>query len=250
MKIRKTGSSGRVAIAARALETLLAHRGGELLLLPIPTTRDKIHLTGTDKTLRETLCGVGRGDAVLCYGLPEELRLELRERGVAACDASLDEEFLAENAAITADGALGRLLTGLDRAPCDLAVGIIGYGRIGSRLLSRLLFLGARCAVISSRHEVRLSLAECGVECREPASPDRFSGLDALINTAPAEVMTDGELAALLSEGVTVIDLASGHFLPDDPAVLKLSSVPDAMYPVTAGRLYAEYAVRMLSDMA
>lgn len=246
MNIIQFGKSERVRIAAAYLSDEYSDRGGDLILLPIPTTRDGVHITGSDTTLASLADRVGHGTAVVGYAIAAGLYGSLSSLGARVLDAAADEEFLSENAAITADGTLGRILTESRRAPRDLSVGIIGYGRIGSRLTSRLMFLGGRVSVISSRRSVRLSLGESGVDCRDGDDPDRFAGLDILINTAPAETVSPAEMAALSAKGVRVIDLASGKYISDSPALVKLSSVPDMMYPESAGRLYADFVIRAL----
>lgn len=246
MNIIQFGKSERVRIAASYLSATAADRGGDLLLLPIPTTRDGVHITGCDVALSALTDRVGKGTVAVGYAIPLSICYALSDAGATVFDAAEDEDFLAENAAITADGTVGRILTESRRAPRDLSVGIIGYGRIGSRLLSRLMFLGARVSVISTRRSVRLSLGESGVDCRDGDDPDRFSGLDIIINTAPAPTVSEAELSDLSANGVRVIDLASGKYLPDSPVLEKLSSVPDMMYPESAGRLYADFALRAL----
>lgn len=246
MNIIQFGKSERVRIAASRLSSALADRSGDLILLPIPTTRDGTHITGCDVALSSALDGVGQGTVVVGYAIPASLCDRLSGNGALVLDAAHDEDFLASNAAITADGTLGRILTESRRAPRDLSVGIIGYGRIGSRLMSRLMFLGARVSVITTRQSVRLSLGESGVDCRDGDDPDRFSGLDIIVNTAPAETVSESEMAEMSRGGVWVIDLASGKYLSDSPALTKLPSVPDMMYPESAGRLYADLALRAL----
>ena len=55
-------------------------------------------------------------------------------------------------------------------------------------------------------------------------------------------------LAAVLLMGVLssgkIIDLASGENFPENCGVSKLGGIPGLMYPISAGRIYAEAALR------
>ena len=137
MEIRTFGDSGRQRECERRL---LAH-GGEslyerLILLPIPTSRDGVHITGTDIPLEALLSSVTGSTLVAGYNIPEPFASELISLSAHVYDAGLDERFLAENAEITAKGALGKILCTTGRDITELRIAIIGYGRIGSRLLS------------------------------------------------------------------------------------------------------------------
>ena len=248
MKIITLGHSQRELFASALLKEKFSFESGTLLLLPIPTTRDGVSVNGTDiplSSLPEYLSGSAY---VVGYGIPRATVRELEGCGALVFDAALDEKFLVENAEITADGALARLITLTKKAPRDTAIGIIGYGRIGSALARRLLFLGVHTVVFSAREAVRISLGEAGVECREYGADGWLLRLDVLVNTAPATLVSHDDMLTIKKSGTLVMDLASGSFLPAGFEVLKLSSVPDALYPETAGRLYAEYAREKLSD--
>ena len=85
-----------------------------------------------------------------------------------------------------------------------------------------------------------MELGSSGVDCRVIGDECDTGGLDLLINTSPtAQISIDD-----LDLTTKIIDLASGKPFPTSDMVTKLSSIPDAMYPLTAGRLYAEGILR------
>lgn len=239
MEICRFGVGGRQRACEAALSEIEAARYERLVLLPIPTTRDGEHISSTDTPLREILSLVGRGTLVAGYNIPDALGAEILSSGGEVYDAALDEDFLIENAEITAEGALGKILCDFKKAPRDLKVGIVGYGRISKALTRLLLFLGASVKIYTRRDAVRLSLAEYGIESSHGESVGDFSGLDILFNTAPARF--PAEVAESLSGNTVLFDLASGRCFDDGVEFIKLSSVPDAMYPDTAGKIYARY---------
>ena len=213
---------------------------GRLLLLPIPTTKDNIHIKGTDLPLSEIYPLCAEGTAVACYGLPREVSLSASERGATVIDGLACEDFLLKNAELTALGAMGVILTEYKKCPAQMRVGIIGYGRIGKALLRHLLFLGAGVKVFSRSEETRRLLGERGVQSGAFPPEEGYFGLDILVNTAPSSVMGKEELSAYAEAGLGIIDLASGVCFPDSPYVKKLPSIPEAFYPESGGRLYAE----------
>jgi len=238
MEIITFGTGGRL-LAAEGLLSADPRPAlySRLVLLPIPTSRDGEHISGTDIPLTAVADAVSGSTLAVGYAIPDELSALLRAAGAEALDLSLDEEFLTENAILTAKGAFGRILTESAADLSDMKIGLIGYGRIGSSLLRMLLFLGARVTVLTGRREVVLTLAEAGVESCLYAERGDLSRFDLIINTAPASILSENDLAALLPSA-RIIDLASGNFLPASPAVKKLPSIPELMYPESAGRLY------------
>ena len=247
MKIIRLGGGERLRVCARAVEEW--SRGRDLpyesvVILPIPTTRDGVTLNGVGSSLWELFPLADRGVIFVGYGIPPLIGERLRSLGADIYDASLDEDFLMENAKITAHGALGRIMTETDRDVSELSVGVIGYGRIGSTLSELLLFLGAKVRIFSGSEKKITALAVEGVDASSADDGD-FSDLDILINTAPKKILTRNKEAALLSSGIRIIELASGkNFSSDEISVM--ASIPDKMYPISSGRLYAKHIMRAI----
>ena len=229
-------------------EELLARRDSRykrLILLPIPTTKDKKYVFGTQTPLSEVAERCGKGTLAVGYGLPDGFVLECESRGAVVLDAGRDEEFLMKNAELTALAALGWLLTSFPRTLADMRIGIIGYGRIGRRLCELILTLSGRVVVYTRSENTRVSLGEVGVESRLFSRKNDFSGIDILINTAPTRIISDGE-AESLPRGLIIAELASGVNFPEGMNVVRLPSLPERFYPETAGALYADFIERRL----
>ncbi len=245
MKIENYGVGGRCREVMRRLVGL-AEEGGvplgfeRVILLPVPTTRDSLHLCGTDKLISDALGEVGEGDFVIGYGIPTKDTEKIKRKGAVVYDGAYDEQFLVENAEITAIGALGYILTELDRIPSDLKIGIVGYGRIGRALSRLLLFLGAELTVYTSKDLTRVELGSMGVRsARTPEGGEELPfarELDLLINTAPTPLSRS--VAHLKDSGLRIIELASGNNFEGLSYVERLPSIPDRAYPISAGRAY------------
>ena len=249
MKIIKLGGGLRLGVCARALEEWTRGERFDrktLLILPIPTTRDGVTLNGVGCPLEEFVDLADLTLMVAGYGIPADIRRKAELRGAGVYDAADDEDFLVENAKITAHGALGRILTETDRDMSELSIGVVGYGRIGSAISDLLLFLGSRVRIFSGSEEKIVALATLGADVSSIDESD-FSNLDILINTAPKRILSPDKEVELLRSGVRIIELASGkNFSSDEVSVM--ASIPDKMYPVSSGRMYAKYILRALKS--
>ena len=219
-------------------------------LMPIPTTVDGKTVKGSVEELSEATEFLRGGDALVCYGLPKEIKTRLIPRGIAVADLGGNEEFLEDNARLTAIGTVGRILTEEICSPTELSVGVIGYGRIGRRLVDLFAYLGAKIRVFTSKIELSRELSMLGISgvdslSLEGASEDCFLGLDILINTAPAMLVPRS--AARILSGVRLIELASGVNFPEGITTERFAAIPAQMYPKSAGIALGRAAERMLS---
>ena len=231
--------------------TLLSTHGGtdhsrkeRVIVLPIPTSRDKRTVTGTEIPLEEIAEQVRPGALVAGYGIPDWLGDRIGELGGVIYDGAMDEELVMKNARLTAEGAVGRIITTEGRSPSELSVGVVGYGRIGGALVRLLLFLGSRVTVYSGKDSTLRALAELGIDARDYRGGLDLGGLDLLINTAPARLIEKRDLKG--REELKIIDLASGNYLDGLPRVEKMPSIPEIMFPISAGRIYYESIVAHL----
>lgn len=223
----------------KELQTLF--HSGDLYLLPIPSVRGG-RIVGTEISAEELFSDVPEGCVIIGYGLAEYEAL-LGARGCTGIDVSGDEDFLLENAILTAHAALGILLTTERRAPSELSVGVCGYGRIGRAIAAPLIYLGCRVKIFTGNEKTLLELCECGVPAAKNCTGADLSGLDVFINTAPATIFS------VIPQGLRVMELASGDNFPEGIAE-KYPSLPSKYYPESAGRIYAEAALRALSRVA
>lgn len=216
---------------------------GRIILLPIPTTRDNSTIMNTKVYINEVLDEIDEGTVVSGYGLPEAFVVDAKRRFGRVVDLSLDEEFLCENAELTSLCTLGVLLMNGEYAPRDMRVGIVGYGRIGKRLTNLLLYLGVKVRVFTSRANTRIDLSEYGVASATSSEDADLSGIDVLINTAPAVIFPKERIP----EGLRIIDLASGDCF-SGVTVEKYPSVPAKMFPKSAGMVWGRAVERFITN--
>lgn len=155
-------------------------------------------------------------------------------------DLLCDEEYLAQNAAITAHCAV---MLAMEQLPVTLdgcGTLLIGWGRICKRLAPLLNDLGAEVTVASRCGADRAILKALGYGAVDTAviDPKKYR---LIINTAPAPVL-DGEKAA--DNGV-LIDLASKKGISGD-RVIWARGLPGKYAPESSGKLIARTILRYL----
>ena len=166
MRIDLISNDARAQAAAQALDRHHTVRSGvlfdfadtppDLLVLPIPITRDGIHLTGTPLTLEECkdrLLHAEKKPLVLGYGAcPDPLRFADYR------DLAENEMFVCENAELTAEGGMALLHDALREHGLSLrrtVAVILGYGRIARGMAKRLAANGAFVPIGARRGEAR-----------------------------------------------------------------------------------------------
>ena len=232
MTVFTYNEDARIIAAKVALESTLP-AAPRIHLLPIPTK------TANPETF---LYEIRSGDFVFGYGISEALRRELCARGALVFDTEADESFIEENASLTAEATMGYLLSS-PRAPRDLAIGIIGYGRIGRALCRMLLFFGARVCIFTERDAVRAALGATGVESRAiryvAGEALDVSGLDLLIQTAPAKIFTKEN-----APPCPLWNLAAAAYIGEGVFARQLSALPAKVCFESGGRALARAVLR------
>ena len=215
--------SPALSFAVRALEKAGISVGNELsqathLLLPIPTK----DVNFADLPDRVTVIG---GNLPT---IPEQFR---------KIDLLKEEQYLAENAHLTADCALRLLGERLGVAFRGCPILVIGWGRIGKCLASMLKALEADVTVAARKPSDLGLLAALGYKA-VAVSDIRPEQYRAIINTAPALILAqDGDYIQ--------IDLASQQGLAGE-TVIWARGLPGKMLPESSGALIAQAVLRHL----
>lgn len=157
--------------------------------------------------------------------------------GHRTVDFLKDEEYLAKNAAITADCALMVARPLLRTTFQDTPVLIIGWGRIGKCLGQMLKSLGCPVTVAARKETDRAMLQVLGYTAVDTGRVDA-GGYGLIFNTVP-EPMLDGSSCT----GV-LIDLASRPGITGG-SIVWARGLPGIHAPESSGRLIAETFLRL-----
>lgn len=192
----------------------------EFLLYPAPTRLEMLQPCTMDQTV------IGGN-------------LDFLNETVPRLDLLKDPYYLAANAAITAEAALGIVLKELRCAVDQANILILGWGRIGKCLTHQLHHLNAHVTVYARKDTDRAMLRALGYH---PCSREELGrGLErycCVVNTIPAPVLTAEEGARLRRDAIR-LELASGVWLPGEQVLLG-HGLPGKYRSTAAGALIAD----------
>ncbi len=263
-----------------------ALQDADVILLPLPTTRDgetvtcprdparvirldEIAATMTERPSMRLLGGRMPTDflrRINGFGAVDgtvEKNITPRDPSPRAVDYYLDEGLQLRNAYITAEAALMTAMQLSDRTLRGMTVVVIGYGRIGRMLTRLLLALGAEVTVAARRAEALL-WAECeGASTWPLATGDRpdsgllflCAGYDMIFNTVPTPILGRESLSRM-APGSVILDLASAPFGVSDMDAheaaargvryVRAPSLPGVYAPREAGHALADCVLEIL----
>ena len=215
--------------ALRAAERRLRSRGvvftdtapdAEYLLYPAPTKLEMLQPCTMDQTV------IGGN-------------LDFLNANVERLDLLKDPYYLAANAAITAEAALGLVLKELRCEITNANILILGWGRIGKCLTHQLHHLNANVTVYARKDADRAMLRALGYRYTNREDLGRSLGrYQCILNTIPAAVLREDE-ARSIRPGCLKLELASGIWLPGEDVVLA-HGLPAKCKPEASGALIAK----------
>lgn len=167
---------------------------------------------------------------------------------VGHLDLLKDPYYVAANAAITAEAALGIILSNLECSITEAEILILGWGRIGKCLTHQLKALNAKLTVFARKSEDRSMLRALGYSPITPEElPNALPKFRCIVNTAPAPILTEDDVKQLRSDCYK-LDLASVRSIPGD-GVLHAKGLPGKCKPEASGNLIANTIVYHLEDL-
>ena len=188
------------------------------------------------ESLQALLDSIPKDAVILGGGLDHPLL-----SGRKIIDILKEEQYLKENARITAYCALGIICQALDVTIEEASVLVIGWGRIGKVLSSLLSRLGADVTVASSDERKIASLNALGLKAVSTLSiqPKSYA---LIINTAPTPVLSTED-----HSDTVMIDLASSKGLAG-PDVIWARGLPGIHAPKSSGRLIARTVMAHIKE--
>ena len=233
-----------VAYLKKAGFSLTDHPSPEVthLLLDIPSFR-------SDGFLRD-----GASLPAMLERLPAGITIvggNLEHPGLAEyslLDLLRDAEYLARNAAITAECALRIAAFRLTTILADTPALIIGWGRIGKCLAKLLSGLGCPVTIAARNPSDRAMARALGWAAVDISGiPPLLSGIGVIFNTVPAPILGKDTLDT--HEKCVKIDMASIPGL-EGQDVIRARGLPGLYAPESSGGLIAETIARYLREEA
>ena len=217
----------------------------DLLVLPYPATRDGVSVAGTDLPFSSLL--LSPRTALFGGRLPPSWR-----EGRPAADAEENEEYLCQNAYLTAAAGVGTALRAGERAFFRVKAAVIGYGRIGKESARMLRALGADTAVYVRREAAKKQAERDGFAAA--LLEDTSLLAESLIfGTVPAPAENLASLC--VKDDALLYDLGGGlpPFLYTEEGVpirvLPLRGAPGVFAPKAAGEIYGAAILDFISKL-
>ncbi len=226
---------GMAGGGVREAETLHgALCGAEVLILPLPASRDGIHPTaaaGVDPPTFGEIFSRAEDECLILGGmLSPAVIAAAGESDLEIADYYSGEELLRKNAAATAEAAVAMAAIELPVTLCGTTVAVIGSGRIAFQLLSRLRAWGARVLLYARSSDARRRAEADGAvvfPLKEGETPVFPPNVRAVFCTVPAMLFPHG--CPLPPRGTPFYDLGGGAI---DPAWAGEGGIP---LPPSAG---------------
>ena len=226
-----------------------------ILLLPVPASRDGIAVAGFPAVSLDALLSANPR-LILGGNLSGEFTAAARRTGIAVRDYMNAEEFVLKNACLTAQAALGVLLSESPAAPRENPTAIIGFGRIGKFLCRELLSLGCPVTVYARNPCDRTMARLIGARACDTAALGEAGALSdfrTVVNTVPARLLSPA--GAALRPGSLLLELASGEDNLPIPApgtgviFRRANGLPGMVFPESAGIALGEAALNLIREV-
>lgn len=232
--------------AIEAEEDVYMLKKYDVVILPVPVTKDGIHLNGKYNIRMDDILSVLCGGQIVLGGVCGSLDM---------IDYYLDEDFQTQNAIPTAEGALQVAMENTDVTINGSECAILGYGRIAKILASMLKNMGANVTVCA-RNPKDLSMAKAfGFETVHINRLCNMGRFDIIFNTVP-KIVVDGNALENTKRDVLIVELASKPYGIDlqaaeelDRKVIVASGLPGKVAPKTAGKILCDVILDILGGM-
>jgi len=246
-------------IRSCALSAGACAKNADCVILPLPVLDMRGGLNAPLSAFRydaEEILRALPKTAIVCGGMPgEKLSKTIKDLGLNFVDYYAREELVALNALATAEGTIAVLLEHSPITIWESNILIVGYGRIGKMLASRLTALGAHVSVSARKAGDMAYIRACNCQALDTRKlGEELSDFDTVINTVPARVL-DREQLKLLKKDALCIDLASrpGGFDFEAAKDLDLNVIwalglPAETAPITAGKIIKETVMNILRE--
>ena len=180
----------------------------EYIIFPIPFTKDKIHITGEELLIDDSI-KMCTNKTIFSGGIPKEFKRQMEINNVSYVDLMELDEVALLNAIPTAEGAIVKAMEMTEITIHGANVLVLGFGRVAKILVDKLRGLNANvfCAARSKKDLAHIkALGYNVVDINNML--DIIDRMDVIFNTVPTMILGEKKLS-VLNKNTVIIDLAS-----------------------------------------
>ena len=241
----------------KSLDIIEAIDKSDYIILPLPITRDEIHLNAPFSShvieINDDLISKCK-NKVIFGGIVTSLSERVKNSTIKLKDYYDREDFMILNAIPTAEGAIRVALEEYKNTLWNSKVLVVGYGRIGKVLADRLKGIGANVTV-SARNPRDIAWAYSNnFETINISEIDSELDFDIIFNTVPKKILVY-ENMKLIKNCKLIIDLASLPGGVDKDSAKKLGievinalGLPGKFFPECAGRIIVDTIFKIIQE--
>jgi len=180
----------------------------EYVILPIPFTKDKVHITGED-ILVEDLIKKCINKTIFSGAIAKEFKRQMEINNVTYVDLMELDEVALLNAIPTAEGAIVKAIEMTDITMHGTNVLVLGFGRVAKILADKLKGLNANVFCAARKQKDLAHINALGYNVVDINNMrDSIGKMDIIFNTVPTMILGEKKLG-LLNKNTVIIDLAS-----------------------------------------
>ncbi|MBR4868658.1 MAG: NAD(P)-binding domain-containing protein [Clostridia bacterium] len=201
-----------IHLPEQAILTQQIPHEASLIILPLPITKDEKNIFApySDSPLPiAPLFKEIKQHQLVCGGIfHNEMKHILQQNETTYFDYAANEQFAINNAIPSAEGAIELAMHNTSHTLCNSSVCVVGYGKIGKALVSRLLGLGCIVTATARKKRDLQEIERVGATALPTAMLHQAESFDIIFNTVPAMVL-DSSVLEKQKSTVLLIDLAS-----------------------------------------
>ena len=226
----------------------------EYVMLPIPFTKDKVHITG-EEILIEELIKKCVNKTVFSGAIPKEYKRQMAMNNVTYVDLMELDEVALLNAIPTAEGAIVKAMELTDITIHGANVLVLGFGRVAKILADKLKGLNANVFCAARKKKDLAHINALGYNVVDINNMTGYiDKMDIIFNTVPTLILDEKSLQ-VLNKDTVIIDLASAPGGVDFEAAEKLGikailelGIPTKVAPKSAAKYLKESIDREIYD--
>lgn len=193
------------------------------------------------------------GQLVFGGQIPQWVIAQGEKNGVTFVDILKDKDVVWNNAMLTAEGLLAKIIANTDFAISGAKALIMGFGRCGINIAKKLNSLNCSITIHDHTPEHLSQASSFGYDVLDYSQiSEKIKDFDIIINTVPSEILSDFHMS-LINNSCVLFEIASKPYGFNKELVKKYNlslitcpGLPGEYSPKSAGELIAKSIISYL----